>query len=219
MNNPYWDSGPWASISAGHLHGPFYQDEVITVLTGPPILYEPTGFALRINGMVVASSPYPGSIVYRVPADVMVNLVQFEGTGGAVTFDVSCAYSPPEPEPDPEPDPDPEPQLDPEPEPDPGPQPEPVVVPGCDMRMNLTSTSVVGAFVADTPIYWTPGVLASPAVSISAGKTAWVLGKDAAGEYYKIVWACDYLWVPVGTMGPNPDAVWQSTPLPEQVVD
>jgi len=90
--------------------------------------------------------------------------------------------------------------------------------PGCDQYMAITSTSVGGAFVADAPVYSTPGTLVSPAVTISAGNTAWVLGKDASGQYYKIVWACDYLWVPVGTLGPNPDAVWNNAPLPTQVV-
>jgi len=76
----------------------------------------------------------------------------------------------------------------------------------------------MGAFIADAPVYWKPGNQSSPAVSIKTGNTAWVLGKDATGQYYKIVWSCDYLWVPVGTMGPNPDALWKNTPLPAQIV-
>ncbi|MBN1964384.1 MAG: hypothetical protein JW910_07045, partial [Anaerolineae bacterium] len=77
---------------------------------------------------------------------------------------------------------------------------------------------VVGQFVADAVTYWAPGAALEPTVILPAGKTAWVLGMNATGEYYKIIWQCQYLWVPVGTMGPNPDAVWNNTPLPLDVV-
>jgi hypothetical protein len=39
------------------------------------------------------------------------------------------------------------------------------------------------------------------------GKTAWVLGVDESGVYYMILWGCQTLWVPVGVMGPDNDAV------------
>jgi hypothetical protein len=91
-------------------------------------------------------------------------------------------------------------------------------VAGCDVLMALPSTSVVGSFVSDALLYAEPGVATAPALTLSAGKTAWVLGKDASGEYYKILWVCDYLWVKVGTMGPDYDAVWQGKPLPTNVV-
>ena len=90
---------------------------------------------------------------------------------------------------------------------------------GCDALMNIPSTAVIGAFVADAALYWEPGQLVQPHTGIAAGNTAWVLGKDASGEYYKIIWVCDLLWVPVSTMGPNYDAVWNGTPLPADVVD
>jgi hypothetical protein len=91
-------------------------------------------------------------------------------------------------------------------------------VAGCTSLMNITSTSVVGLFVADTQTYWRPGDLTNPLVTIPAGKTAWVLGLDSTGEYYKIIWVCNYLWVPVSDMGPNPDHVWNSMPLPTSTV-
>jgi len=89
--------------------------------------------------------------------------------------------------------------------------------PGCDM-LALPSGSAVGAFVANAPAYSAPGVLVTPAVTFAAGKTAWVLGQDASGQYYKIAWACNYLWVPKASMGPNFDKVWNGTPLPTKVV-
>lgn len=96
--------------------------------------------------------------------------------------------------------------------------PAPVTVPGCDVRLAIPAGSVVGAFVADAPAYSAPGVLVTPAVTFATGKTAWVLGQDASGQYYKIAWACSYLWVPKASMGPNFDKVWNGTPLPTGVV-
>lgn len=95
-----------------------------------------------------------------------------------------------------------------------------VAVPGCDVLMRMPSNAVVGSFVADAPAYWAPGQLVeNPTLTIPAGKTAWVLGVDSTGEYYQIVWVCDYLWVPRGSMGPNYDEVWNGAPLPTDVVD
>jgi len=53
---------------------------------------------------------------------------------------------------------------------------------------------------------------------MAAGKTAWVIGPDATGQWYKIAWACDFLWVPAGSLGPNFDDVWQGRPLPTNTV-
>ncbi len=87
-------------------------------------------------------------------------------------------------------------------------------IPGCDQYMPISATSVVGSFVLDAPLYWAPGELVQPYTTIPAGNTAWVLGTDATGAYYKIVWVCDVLYVPRGTMGPNFDAVWGGRALP-----
>ncbi|MBI5959157.1 MAG: hypothetical protein HY866_10505 [Chloroflexi bacterium] len=95
----------------------------------------------------------------------------------------------------------------------------PAAVPGCDTKMALTSTSVVGAVVSDAVLYAQPGTSISPVITLPPGKTAWVLGLDPTGEYYKLVWACDYLWVQRGTMGPNYDGVWQGRPLPTDTVN
>lgn len=94
-----------------------------------------------------------------------------------------------------------------------------VSIPGCDQYLPITATSVVGSFVSDTPLYWKPGELTNPLITIPAGKTAWVLGTDASGTYYKIVWACSQVYVPVGSMGPNFDAVWNGRVLPTSNAD
>lgn len=87
----------------------------------------------------------------------------------------------------------------------------------CDLP--LTANAVVGEVTSDTRIYWAPGQI-SPTGSIPAGRRYWVLGVDATGEYYKIWYECQYLWLPVGVMGPAfGDPVWQGTPLPTTVVE
>jgi len=94
----------------------------------------------------------------------------------------------------------------------------PLAAGGCDVMMPIPATAVGGTFVADAPTYWAPGEPTNPLVTIKAGNTARVIGKDASGQYYKIIWVCDFLWVPVNTMGPNYDSVWNGAPLPTEVV-
>lgn len=95
-----------------------------------------------------------------------------------------------------------------------------VAAPGCDTKIPIPDQSVVGSFLSDADAYWAPGKpTENPLVTIGEGNTAWVLGQDDTGQYYKIVWVCQYLWVQKSTMGPNFDAVWNGTPLPTTVVD
>ncbi len=64
------------------------------------------------------------------------------------------------------------------------------------MLLPIPATAVGGTFVADAPVYWAPGKLTSPLVTIPAGNSARVIGLDSTGEYYQIIWVCDYVWVP-----------------------
>ncbi len=94
--------------------------------------------------------------------------------------------------------------------------------PGC--QIDIPAGSVVGSFLSDTPLYWSPNWGdASTQYSIGATaaqpKTAWVIGQDETESFYKIIWVCQYLWVPKSTMGPNYDAVWQGAPLPTGIVE
>ena len=92
-------------------------------------------------------------------------------------------------------------------------------LPGPD-QVPIPEGSVVGAFVATTPIYFAPEADAVvPSIVMEAGKTAWVYGVDASGQYYRVMLAGKLFWVPVSTMGPNYDAVWNGTPLPTTVVN
>jgi hypothetical protein len=179
--------------------GDFWAGEVIIIIAGPPAADPPpTEIQLWFDSDTVprATAPYPGTLTYVVPADFNENgfdIISSPEYGS--TWDVSCGLTRPEPPAEP---------ADP--------------VPGCDLGMPITASSVVGQFVSTTNAYWAPGKVSSDVV-IEAGKTAWVLGMDESGEYYKIVWACSTLWVPVETLGPNYDDVWQGTPLPTVVVE
>lgn len=92
-------------------------------------------------------------------------------------------------------------------------------VPGCDTLMALNG-AVVGRFVTDTRAYYDPSAntLIVPAIDISAGKTLYVFGEDSTHSYNKVLLQCQYVWVPIGTVGPNPDKVWNNTPLPTAIV-
>jgi len=93
--------------------------------------------------------------------------------------------------------------------------------PSCNVE--IPAGAVVGAFVSDTLLYAEPDL--SSGIGLSIGhtaaepKTAWVIGMDASGQFYQIAWACNYLWVPVSSIGPNYDEVWDGTPLPTDIVD
>ena len=76
--------------------------------------------------------------------------------------------------------------------------------------------AVVGDMPNNTQAYWAPGKV-SPDVTINAG-TYWVVGEDESGQYYKIILACQYLWVPVDSMQPSYQAPWSGQPLPTRVV-
>lgn len=89
--------------------------------------------------------------------------------------------------------------------------------PGADL-VPIPDTAVVGSFVQTTPAYYAPQSSAATDTVMEAGKTAWVYGVDASGQYYKVMLAGKFFWVPVSSMGPNYDEVWNGTPLPTTVV-
>ena len=91
-------------------------------------------------------------------------------------------------------------------------------VPGLDM-VPIPDTAVVGSFVATTQVYFAPEAGATSDIVMEAGKTAWVYGVDASGAFYQVMLSGQFFWVPVETMGPNYDEVWNGTPLPTGVVE
>jgi hypothetical protein len=90
--------------------------------------------------------------------------------------------------------------------------------PGPDM-VPIPATAVVGSFVSTTPVYFEPRLDAASDVVMEAGKTAWVYGVDASGAFYQVMLSGQFFWVPVSSMGPNYDDVWQGRPLPGGRVD
>lgn len=91
-----------------------------------------------------------------------------------------------------------------------------VGMPGCDQFMPLDK-AVGGKFVAPAMAYWAPGEPTD--VTFDPGTSVLVLGTDASGAYYQVVFACDLLLVPVESLGPNYDEVWQGMPLPTAVYE
>ncbi|NDJ75335.1 MAG: hypothetical protein GYB65_03670 [Chloroflexi bacterium] len=83
----------------------------------------------------------------------------------------------------------------------------------------IPSYAVGGQINYTADVYWGPSEaqITKPLVVLEPGTTVWVLGPDETGEYYRILFAGDYLWVKSGTLGPNFDEVWQGTPLPSNV--
>ncbi len=90
--------------------------------------------------------------------------------------------------------------------------------PGPDM-VYIPEYAVVGSFTASTPLYFDDNANAATSTVMEAGKTLWVFGINAEGTYYQVLLNGVNYWVPVGTMGPNYDEVWNGTPLPTVVVE
>lgn len=90
--------------------------------------------------------------------------------------------------------------------------------PGPDM-VELPQWGVMGQFNAAAPLYYLPDVQARTSITMDAGKTLWVLGKDASGEFYQVVLSGAYLWAPVGSLQPVGSAPWNGRELPTEVVD
>jgi hypothetical protein len=201
INDPAWDGNYGGGGPGAH---DFYAGETLTMTAGTPTVGgTPDTLRLFIGVTLVDTESFPGTLTYTFPADtnttVSWDTLLLSGDAPDVTWTVSCEYTglPERPTPS---------------------SAAPVPVPGCDALLDIPDTAVVGTFVADVVADWTPGVPTGPAVTLEAGKTAWVLGVDESGAYYKIFWGCQTLWVPVGAMGPNFDDVWHGTPLPTGVV-
>ena len=95
--------------------------------------------------------------------------------------------------------------------------PTPAPAPTCGLDM--PDGSVVGSLPNDQRAFWAPGQI-SPDVTINAG-TYWVTGVGTAAngaKFYRIIVACQYLYVPVDTMQPSYQPPWNGQPLPTNEV-
>jgi len=89
--------------------------------------------------------------------------------------------------------------------------------PGCD-QLPMPASTVGGRMLSDMAVSWMPGQLVDPPVVLTAGTAVKVLGLDETRTYYQIAFACDFLWVPIGSVGPNMDPVWNGAPLPTEII-
>jgi len=92
-----------------------------------------------------------------------------------------------------------------------------VGAPGADM-VPISTDAVVGTFNVATPLVAHIGDEPNSSFMMQAGQSLWVFGVDASGMYYKVLLSGQFYWVPVSSMGPTYDDVWNGTPLPATVV-
>ncbi|MFN8448770.1 MAG: hypothetical protein U0521_09315 [Anaerolineae bacterium] len=87
--------------------------------------------------------------------------------------------------------------------------------PACQLA--IPDGSVVGNTPYSAQVYYEPGNV-SPGVFLNPGNYI-VIGQDATETYYKIVLACQYVWVLKSDFQPSYEAPQNGAPLPTRVVD
>ncbi len=87
--------------------------------------------------------------------------------------------------------------------------------PGC--LLDVPAGSVVGDTPFQTQVYYEPGNV-SPGVFLNPG-TYIVIGQDESETYYKIMLACQFVWVRKENMQPSYQPPQNGTPLPTRIVD
>lgn len=87
-------------------------------------------------------------------------------------------------------------------------------VPGCDTKIYIPETAVVGTFIQNALLYWTPGGETYPKIIIEGGKSYWVDGLDASGMYRHVLITCQWYWVEIDKVGPTYTYPWNGMPLP-----
>ena len=80
----------------------------------------------------------------------------------------------------------------------------------------IPATSVVGDAPLGAQVYWAPGK-ESPGIILNPG-TYIVTGQDATETYYRVVLACQFVWVHKDAMGPSWQPPQNGTPLPTAIV-
>lgn len=196
LNDPMHDGYYGVGNTSAYDSWSFKAGDTIRLIGQTPSQY-PTGtIALIINTAYARTTAFPGEITYTFASDTDL----ISGGAGSIPlgwetteyFDITWDVSC---------------------------SPGVAGGPGCDVMQNLPSDAAVGTFVANTNALWAPDANATTDVTVSAGSTFWVLGKDKTGEFYQFVLACSYLWAPVDKLAPNFDDIWQGAPLPTTVVN
>lgn len=89
------------------------------------------------------------------------------------------------------------------------------VIPQC-RSLNIPAGSVVGEAPLGAHIYYAPGAVTE---HILKPGTYIVVGQDASQTYYKIVLACQFIWVRKDTMQPSFLPPQNGAPLPTRIVE
>jgi hypothetical protein len=79
----------------------------------------------------------------------------------------------------------------------------------------IPATAVVGEAPAGAQIYYEPGGATN--LALNPG-TYIVVGQDESETYYKVILACQYVWVRKDTMQPSFQAPQNGAPLPTNIV-
>ena len=85
---------------------------------------------------------------------------------------------------------------------------------GCGI--DIPEGSVVGEAPLGAPVYYEPGKSAG-SLALNPG-TYWVIGQDASETYYKVVLACQFIWVRKDTMQPSYLPPQNGALLPTRIV-
>ena len=88
LNKPTFD-GFNSGFSSG-LNQFFDAGDVVSVTAGEPSLGSPTTVRIFVNGSTVASTPYPGTATYTIPATGILGELGGGVDLGSATFIVSC---------------------------------------------------------------------------------------------------------------------------------
>lgn len=92
----------------------------------------------------------------------------------------------------------------------------PVVIDPNVCELAVPAGSVVGEAPLGAQVYWEPGK-ESPGIILNPG-TYIVTGQDESETYYRIVLACEFVWVRKDAMGPSWLPPQNGTPLPTTIV-
>ncbi|MFN8448057.1 MAG: hypothetical protein U0521_05580 [Anaerolineae bacterium] len=92
----------------------------------------------------------------------------------------------------------------------------PVVATGGGCTLVVPSGSVVGEAPLGAQVFWAPGK-ESPGIVLNPG-TYIVIGQDESETYYKVMLACQFVWVRKDTMQPSYQAPQNGAALPTRVV-
>lgn len=90
MNDPFFDRVYGTAAAIGL---PFTAGEKITITAGEPGFFAPELLNLRVNGAIVDTSPFPGTLEYTIPADGTYQITFGAPIGGtpSATWTVKCS--------------------------------------------------------------------------------------------------------------------------------